>query len=294
MSTPIIFSIHDSDSNYWPYLAVAINSILLNSSSCHNFYILHNETLNTEAITNLNGLVHNKGSNLTFISVKLPSEIINLDYNRFSPASIFRLLIPKIFRNEELVIYLDSDLIFHGIDLIELINSASNHPISAVVDPYIGYSIKHKKHLASFNLEIETYFNSGVLAMRPKQLPEDLINKFIYFIKNYPIQIHPDQDFLNFEFKNNWGELDRKFNHHACVMNLSLFQPISSYFNKVIHYVGAIKPLQGYIAPAFVPFWTYTNGINKIYDVFDTNKLSILFPNPSNKNDVITKIISSQ
>jgi lipopolysaccharide biosynthesis glycosyltransferase len=145
------------------------------------------------------------------------------------------------------------------------------------------------EQLAALKLDPKSYFNSGVLVIRPQQIDSNLMNGFAAFCKKNPVLSHPDQDFLNFHFKDMWGQLDSKYNHQACVFERSLFMPLSSYQDKVIHYVGKLKPLQGYMAPAFIPFWMYASGIEKATRVFDAAPFSLLEPDPSNINNVIAR-----
>lgn len=294
MDNPIIFCIHDDSGNYWPNLFVALNSLLINSSKKLRVYILHNETLTKEASNAIGKIAFKYEANLIFLSVDLPAVLKKTDFGHFSPASIFRLLVPQIFKDEELIIYLDSDLIFHGIDILEIVKSASESPISAVLDPYIGYSQKHKDQLLALNLHPTDYFNSGLLVMRPNKITFNLIEDFIEFLRENPVLGHPDQDFLNVKFKDVWGKLDSRYNHQACVFGGSLFMPLSSYFGKVIHYTGQIKPLKGYIAPAFIPFWMYASDLKKASEVFDTATLTNLEPDPRNINNVVARRHSKQ
>ena len=98
--------------------------------------------------------------------------------------------------------------------------------------------------------------------------------------------MHPDQDFLTVQFKGLWKPLDSCFNHQVGVFDESLFQPVSSYHGKVIHYAGKFKPLQGSMAPAFLPFWMYAGDNPEVAKVFDQNALSVLVPDLQ-KNDTV-------
>ena len=293
MSVPIIFCIHDSNDQYWPYLAVALQSVLLNSSERQEVCVLQNETLGQEAKDVLKKIASKSGAKLKFFSVILPTFLENANFGQFSKASIYRLCIPELFKDEEAVVYLDSDLVFNGVDVIELMNSAPKAPICAVLDAYIDIPKKHRDQLAEINIETKSYFNSGVLLMRPKQIEQNLVTKFIEFLKKNPVLRHPDQDFLNFEFKDVWGRLNPKFNHQACALGRSLFMPIESYHGKVIHYVGKLKPLQGFLAPGYLPFWMYATGIEKVAKVFDAAPISVLEPDPKLPDTVIARRIRS-
>lgn len=290
MPIPIIFCIHDNSDAYWPNLAIALNSLWLNGSSeGQRIYVLHNDTLSDAAKKSLQNLCATESASITFIKVKLPDYLASANYGAFSPASIFRLGIPKLFKDYQHVVYLDCDLIFHGVDISELVAAAGDAPLAAVRDPYIGRPQKHRDQLAALGLDPFNYFNSGVMVMRPKELPDDLIARFMAFAKQHRKMSHPDQDFLNVEFKDKWLALPSRFNHQACAFDRSLFQPISSYEGKVIHYAGKVKPLQGALAPAFVPFWMYAQTIPDAARVFDLQPATLLEPDPDNPDGVLKR-----
>lgn len=279
MSRLIVFSIHDAKGDYWPYLVVALKSVST-VNKLATICLMHDDTLWDEARQVIESIASQNGTNIFFVKIKLPQKLTSINFGPFSPASIFRLGIPKIFKDFEQVIYLDCDLIFHGVSVEEIIKAAGDAPLAAIQDPYIGRSNKHRDQLESLGLDASNYFNSGVLVMRPKLLPDDLIARFINFCKQHPVQSHPDQDFLNLQFKDQWKRLDARFNYQACAFDNSLFQPISSYYGKVIHYAGKVKPLHGSLAPAFIPFWMYAAGIPKVAEVFDQAAMSYLEPAP--------------
>jgi lipopolysaccharide biosynthesis glycosyltransferase len=225
MTTQLVFAIHDAKGDYWPYLYVALRSVLLGSKP-QSVWVLHDETLTTQARQHLEQLCAQHKSPLTFGQISLPPYLASGNYGPFSPASIFRLSIPKVFKDYDQVVYLDCDLVFNGINIKDLIDAAGDAPLSAVQDAYIGRSQKHIDQLHCLGLEPAHYFNSGVLVMRPKELPNDLINRFMQFLQQSPIQVHPDQDFLNIQFKGLWKPLDSCFNHQVGVFDESLFQPV--------------------------------------------------------------------
>lgn len=280
MPTTVVFSIHDANGHYWPYLAVALRSVL-HSSKPMSVWVLHDQTLTDEAKQQIELLCIDHQSSITFGEISLPPYLASTNFGAFSAASIFRLSIPKFFKDHEQVVYLDCDLVFNGVAIDELITAAGDAPFAAVLDPYIGRTKGHSDQLESFGLDASNYFNSGVLVMRPKLLPDDLIARFEQFCKKQPVQSHPDQDFLNLQFKDQWKRLDSRFNYQACTFDNSLFQPVSSYMGKVIHYAGKAKPLHGSLAPAFVPFWMYAAGIPKVAEVFDRTPMSYIEPEPN-------------
>ena len=69
-----------------------------------------------------------------------------------------------LFKNDELVLYLDSDLIFNNVD-VKLLFDIQLHQksIAAVIDPYILNHEEHGLELKKLNINSSRYFNSGVL-----------------------------------------------------------------------------------------------------------------------------------
>ncbi len=51
------------------------------------------------------------------------------------------------------------------------------------------------------------------------------------------------------------------FNQQVGVYEKTLFWPLSDYQQKIIHYAGKLKPLQGNLAPGTLVFWMYTQGV---------------------------------
>ena len=290
MLTPIVFSIHDANGNYWPYLAVAIKSVL-SGGLVKSIWVLHDHTLTQLARSQLEKLCLIYHCRINFGKVNLPTFLAHANYGPFSPASIFRLAIPQFFKDYDQIVYLDCDLVFNGVDVAEIICSAGDAPIAAVLDPFIVRTQLHREQLHSLGLNPAHYFNSGVLVMRPKKLRHDLIMQFHAFCKQQKVMSHPDQDFLNIQFKGQWQPLDARFNYQVSVFDRTLFQSVSSYQGKVIHYAGKLKPLRGMLAPAFLPFWMYATGIVEATQAFDENVLSVLEPDPRNIDGVLIRRI---
>jgi lipopolysaccharide biosynthesis glycosyltransferase len=71
MTVPIVFCIHDPNGQYWPNLAVAIESVLVNSSGQHAIHVLHNETMTQEAKETIQLIASIHGAKLHLTSIKL-------------------------------------------------------------------------------------------------------------------------------------------------------------------------------------------------------------------------------
>lgn len=256
----VVFSIHDRSGYYWLYLAVALTSLMIHARTKVSLVVLHDESLNSSQVSRLRGLVDQLGAQpARFYQIELPAALMGLEFGVFTPASLYRLLIPRLCADEDLVLYLDADLVLNGVDVAELAAAVPiDAPIAAVIDPYIHLSPGQNEQLRRLGLDGHSYVNSGVLAFRPRLISGDLMEDFVTFGKMYGAVSHPDQDFLNYRFKSQIHQLPSKFNLQACTYNRSLLQPLAHYEGRIVHYAGKLKPLDGMLAPGFLPFWRYT------------------------------------
>jgi lipopolysaccharide biosynthesis glycosyltransferase len=254
--------LHDSDGQYWINAAVAMASIAQHSSVPLHFYVLHDETLLPAARTRLSAVAQAAQMPLSFKPMSLPSTIAAERLHRFSPASLYRLMIPQLFAHEPVVLYLDADLVSHGVDVKTLVDAApETAPLAGVLDPFIAVPKRHQQALKKLQLQPERYINSGVLVMRPPLIGEDLLVAFDRFFQQHPDALHPDQDFLNLHFAGRRVELPSYFNQQVGVYEKTLFWPLAAYQQKIIHYAGKLKPLQGNLAPGMMVFWMYTQWV---------------------------------
>lgn len=255
---PVVFALHDANGEYWLNAAVAMTSAGLHASAPLHFHVLHNETLHIQAKERLLAVAQSLGHEISFHFVTLPEVLNDIDLHRFSPASLYRLMIPQLFAQEEAVVYLDADLVCHGVDVHALVQlTPPNKAMGGVIDPHIDKASKHHRVLAALQMNASQYINSGVLVIRPPLIRDDLLTAFALFIQRFPNALNPDQDFLNLIFSSRIERLPDYFNSQVGVYENSLFQPLASYNNKIIHYAGRLKPLDGNLAPAFLVFWMY-------------------------------------
>jgi len=262
---PVVFALHDSDGHYWLNTAAAMTSVLQHSRCPLQLHLLHDDTLRPQARQRLLQIARERGTELQLHAMTLPGSIDTQRLHRFSPASLYRLMIPQLLAREPLVVYLDSDLVSHGVDLGELARALpAQAPIGGVVDPYIGSQRQARAWLESVGLQAQRYVNSGVLVLRPPLIREDLLAAFAQFNQAHPQAIHPDQDFLNLHFGDRWSRLDARFNTQLGLFERSLFRPLSHYQGKILHYAGKLKPLDGNLAPGMLPFWLYTHATPEI------------------------------
>lgn len=200
---PVFFSI---DNGYAPFLSVALDSAIKNSSKENNYkaIILH-EDLSEENMRRLQSLA-TEHFQVEFVQMKEGLETITdrmsnrLRCDYFTLTIYFRLFIPAMFPQYDKGIYIDSDVVVTG-DLAELYNTD-------LKDNYIGAcadkSVVDVPPLANYmeqavGVDRHSYINSGVLLMNLKKLREvELDSHFISLLNTYHFDcIAPDQDYLN-------------------------------------------------------------------------------------------------
>lgn len=265
----ISLSLHDKHGNYWPYVAATLTSVLMHSSQSVHVHLLHDNTLGTQAREAIEGICTKHQQELSFHLVSLPTALQTVNFGHFSPAAIYRLMLPQLLKHLDLVIYLDADIIFNQVDIADLyaaiVADEDHHPLAAVHDTLFTSNAAQKRELTHIGISAAEYVNSGVLGIRPKQIDIDLLDALQDFVTTHPHVAHHDQDLLNVVFREQIFFLPERFNFQV---NLSLgrcFEDLGSYNKKVLHYSGKTKPLSGSLCPADVFFWRYTQDIPNIH-----------------------------
>jgi lipopolysaccharide biosynthesis glycosyltransferase len=254
-SPAIVFALSDKTQSYWVYTAVAISSLLQNTRLRPRLFVLHDGTLGLKAKAFLQEIVHRNRATIKFLTVGLPESLRSIDLGHYTLASIYRLLIPQIFHSEPYVMYFDSDVVFNGFDICMIIEQVKDEGgLWAVRDPFIGEAKAHLAQLESHGLNARNYFNSGVMVFRPKRIKIDLLNNFVDWWQVAPLTSHPDQDFLNLQFQDQWHQMDEEANFQVTIFNRRLFLNLDSYWGKVLHFAGKIKPV-GNLAPGLIPWY---------------------------------------
>ena len=200
---PVFFSIDDS---YAPYLAVALNSAIKNSSIHRNYraIILH-QSLSKENQSRLLKLEKDNFS-IEFYEMKQGLETITdrssnyLRCDYFTLTIYYRLFIAKMFPELEKGIYIDSDVVVLG-DLAELYDiELGNNFIAACRDRSVSDVPPLAKYMEEcIGVSKDEYINSGVLLMNLKLLRESRFDEhFLSLLNTYHFEsIAPDQDYIN-------------------------------------------------------------------------------------------------
>lgn len=207
----VCFAIHDKNEEYVKYLAVAICSLLNNTSSEVTVHLLHDYTLSMKMKMKIRQLVEGCNKTINFYEI---SHYDFCEYEKmcaqFSVASLYRLKICEILPNSVYkVIYLDADIIV-------------NLDIKLLWEFDLGESfIAARKDLPNnpFPVRIgaipqDKYFNSGVMIYSLEKIRNgfDAYRKCLSCLRKYQELDFPDQDALNLVFYNNVTFFPRKFN----------------------------------------------------------------------------------
>ena len=226
-----------SDNNYARHLLVAINSIVLNSKNANcNFYILDG------GISNFyKNKIKQIADNVEFI-------VLDKSYTEKLPCPrgaecwgklmYYRYFIPIIKPNLKKALYLDCDVAVTS-SLKELWEiNLENKYCAAVID----YNYKYSAQCA-INVGVKNYFNSGVVLINnEKWANENVAGKLVDATNNLFSEnklIFPDQDAMNYVFKENIVFLNPKFNFQA---NANTEMDKEGEAPIIVHYNGGSKP----------------------------------------------------
>lgn len=248
----IVFS---SDDNYAQHTAVAMASILLNTSNPAKirFFII-DDGITDDKKSKIKGTAESLQSTVEFITVKNKQLMQGFVSGEISRACYFRIDIPNILPAEVTkVIYLDCDLLLYDDIQILWNTDIGDYPIAAVCDYGIMASKRLRRQKAKcIGLPYKAdYFNSGVLIMNLDAWRKaDYSSKVIEIVQKNKFPNH-DQDALNKVFMNNWYVLPLRWNVIPPVFNLFMKILKSELLRKnaveakknpaIFHYAGGYK-----------------------------------------------------
>ena len=199
---PIFFS---TDDNYIPCLAVAIYSLIKNTSKENNYRIIvlqtgiseENERKIKEFETN-NVKISFEDVSSRVTKIKKDLALRLRDY--YSSTIYYRLFIPSLFPEYEKAIYLDSDIIVLD-DIANMFNiDLKDNYVAAIPDGAVSVNPDFQKYVKqAVGVEYKKYFNSGVLLMNLREFRKSRFEeKFLYMLTRYNLDtVAPDQDYLN-------------------------------------------------------------------------------------------------
>lgn len=202
--------VYCADRNLYPYLPTTINSLLQNNPQVKKIYLLIED----------NNIPYINHSKIEFINCNNFDFLIRDGYNcteRFPYMTLTRCFLSRILK-EDKILYLDVDTI-----ICENIQEIWETDLK---DTYI----------AGFQEHGTDYINSGVMLMNLQKIRNSQPEKVLFTILKTCCFELPDQDALNYAFKNKKTYLPYKYN--AIGKEKEVYK-----FNFLIrHFAGTHKP----------------------------------------------------
>lgn len=251
---PVVFATND---NYAPYLSVAISSLLANASEdvFYDIYVFHT-TLAKEIQYKIKT---QKQQNCDISFVDLSSYIKNLrnySHSHYSVEMYYRLFISEILKEYPKVVYLDCDIVLND-DVKTLYETdIGENILTAVVNDV--FTNQMKEYVTNnLKIELNRYFNSGVLVINTKRFNELKIKeKCLELLNKYEKLQCPDQDILNLACNGNVLYLTKEWNYQVGTNSFSLQDKYLTK-HKIIHYTTGKKPWNTRNLALGEYFWKY-------------------------------------
>ncbi|RGO00268.1 MULTISPECIES: glycosyltransferase family 8 protein [Megamonas] len=198
------------DDNYARCMATSIASFCMNNNNKNFCFYIIATNLSNETKKNLNVLA--KNLNIDVVIYEIDNKFFKdmPTVHVVSLAAYFRILLPIIVYNVDILFYIDADIIclkdaseFFDIKLKENI-------IAAIPDN----EKMNRKRNDSLKLKNHVYFNSGVLIIDVKKWNKNKIsNRIVTVINKYKDVIkYEDQDALNMVLSKKVRYISKKFN----------------------------------------------------------------------------------
>jgi len=175
--------------------------------------------------------------NISFRDIIIEDEFKNIKVGyHFNSVIFYRLLLPKIFKEYEKILYIDSDILF--LDRIdELFKIELENYILAAIPKHDHFAIP-----AYLQNKTQSYFASGLLLINTQKfLDSKIYEKCLEFLKNEIYEM-PDQDALNATV-DQWIELDLQYGVETAFLETQDKDLNSKIQNpKIIQFSGSSKP----------------------------------------------------
>ena len=212
---PVFFAVDDG---YIPFLAVALKSLIENSSEKNKYEIkvlyINVSKENMEKIKKY----EKENIDIEFVNLNNQLEKIkNKLYTRnyFSNTTYFRLFIPELYPQYDKAVYLDSDTTILA-DVAELYNQDIGNNLIAGISDGAVQSIEIFQDYVEKVVGVSdynNYFNAGIIVMNLKELREyKFQEKFLYLLEKIKFEVAQDQDYLNRLCKGRVKILDKAWN----------------------------------------------------------------------------------
>lgn len=288
-----------SDDNYAPFVSTTIASIMSNTNSDVDFYILDGGISfeNVEKIKDLKNIF--KNFSIEFIEINTNKEFKDFPTRlHFSIDMYTRFLIPKLKPELSKVIYSDVDVIFNK-DIKNLIEEDLGGNIIGAVPYTFGYINPDKSEIRSYHNRLRLsnshkYFESGLLLIdidlwEKENITEKLMNEVRGCSHN--MILTPDQDVFNMVFDNNYKKLSNEYivvPHRKKIMQTDLEARNTIKDPFIIHYAGSNKPWNNPNMEMARYFWKYAR-MTQFYEELIFNFHKIILPKKC-KNNFIARL----
>lgn len=237
---PIFFAVDDG---YVPFLAVALQSLIENSSK--NYYysikILYtniNEENKKKIIKYEKENIKIEFVDLNYYIDKIKDKLYTRDY--YTKTTYFRLFIPDLYPQYDKVLYLDSDIVVLG-DIAQLYNTnVKGNLVAAIPDDSVQTIDEFGEYVEKVVgvADRKNYFNAGILLMNLDEFRKiNFQSKFLYLLETVKFSVAQDQDYLNRLCKGRVTLVDRTWNRMPIKVD-----GINEENIKLIHYNLTYKP----------------------------------------------------
>lgn len=265
---PIFFAVDDG---YCPFLAVALQSMLDNSSPENTYLIKILHTDISEENKKKIGKYERANVDIEFVDLnyyikRVKDKLYTRDY--YSATTYFRLFLPNLYPQYDKVLYLDSDIVILD-DIAKLYNTDMGDNLVAAAPDDVVISNPIFRDYAEKVVGVadcNRYFNAGVLLMNLHQLRRfKFQEKFTYILERIRFEVAQDQDYLNRLCKGRVKIVDRTWNR------MPISDPkIRTEDVRLVHYNLAFKPwhFEDILYQEF--FWMYaqqTEYIDAIHEI---------------------------
>ena len=197
---PIFFAIDDG---YIPFLSVALESLIENSSKQYYYSIKILYTNIKEENKKKINKYKRENVNIEFVDLnyyieKVKDKLYTRDY--YTNTTYFRLFIANLYPQYNKAIYLDSDIVVLG-DIAELYNQDIEDNLIAAAPDDVIQTIKVFQEYAEKVVGVadyRNYFNAGILLMNLDEFRKfNFQDKFLYLLETIKFTVAQDQDYLN-------------------------------------------------------------------------------------------------
>ena len=291
-----------ADDNYAPFVATTMASILKNTKSHIDFYVLSDGITAKNKAKIANERKWFKNFSLRFIDIDKKLEKLS-GRNSLSRAMYGRFFIPELVPSIKKVLYLDVDMIVKK-DIKKLYDvDLDKYAFAAVAEALRIQKNCNDRLNEYFSAGIPSnhrYFNSGMLLMNAEKWREERIKDKLMEIalkysgdKNF---IYPDQDALNINFANNYKEVNKIMNNELHILNIYLDEEKNNGITEakliddtiVLHYSGGgEKPWLNNRVKYANEFWQivpYTDFADEIKQIHDNSQRDMKIMKNSDKN----------